>query len=72
MLVVYMDTVLLLKGTQRKQLETAAAQVPLLSLSLEGLQIMNAELLLRIGPEILMPWYQAALEQDGLANPLTQ
>ena len=72
MLVVYIDTVLLLKGTQRKQLETAAAQVTLSSLSLEGLAIMETELFLRTGPEILTPWYQDALEQGELANPPTQ
>ena len=72
MLVVYIDMLLLLKETHRKQLETTAAQVALPSLSLEGLQIMIAELLLRIGPETLVPWYQNPPEQGESTNPVAQ
>ena len=51
--VTFMDMILLLKETHRKQLETTAAQVTLLSLGPEGLSLMVAEIFIRMDPEIL-------------------
>ena len=53
LLVTSLDAMLLLKEAHRKQLETTAAQLTLLSLSADGLHMMATEMLIKMNPEIL-------------------
>lgn len=59
LVVALMDIQLLLNDGQRKQLETTALQLTIVSLSDSGFVIMLVELILRTGREMWSPWQRA-------------
>ena len=64
--VTFIDMLLLLKETHRKQLETTAVKVPLLSLNADGLHMMVTEILLRDLELVNLLKLYFSLEQGGI------